>query len=99
MSESLEKEAGADSVKVSRQNELWVCGQWYESKDEPGRSWEFQGVFDAEHKAIAACHTDDFFIFPVQLNEALPIETMPDTGRSYFPRLETKEQAFARRKQ
>lgn len=77
-------------------NEFWICGQRYESKDQPDRCWEFQGVFDAEHKAIQACVTDDFFIFPATLNEALPVESMPEDGRSYYPRLETKQQAAKR---
>jgi hypothetical protein len=74
---------------------LWICGQHFESKDQPNRCWEFQGVFDDEDKAIAACSENSFFIFPAELNEPLPTETLQPAG-AYYPRLETKEQARAR---
>lgn len=60
---------------------LWICGQ---IKCEEHKEWEFQGVFDAEEKAAAACRDAMYFILPVTLNESLPHETTPIEG-GYYP--------------
>lgn len=68
-------------------DKLWICGQItkYEERDGVVSSeWEFAGVFDTEEKAIAACHTDWFFIGPTNLNGEWPIETTEWTG-AYYP--------------
>lgn len=44
--------------------ELWVVGQ---NKGDKQFEWGFDGVYDSEEKAIAACIEDDFFIAPTTL--------------------------------
>lgn len=74
---------------------VWICGQRFESTDQPDRCWEFQGAFGTEEMASKACVNDNFFIFPATLGEGLPVESsMPRDG--YYPTLETKEQGLAR---
>jgi hypothetical protein len=46
--------------------------------------WEFQGVFDSEELALAACRAASYFIAPATLNESLPDETEAWPG-SYYP--------------
>jgi hypothetical protein len=49
---------------------LWICGQ-----ANVGNEWEWQGVFDSEDKAVAACRDKTYFIAEVELNEAQPHES------------------------
>lgn len=72
--------------------ELWIVGQWKEETTNERTIWEFQGVFDSEELAIAACRTDDYFIAPATLNKPLPHEFVNWVG-SYYPRLQSKEDA------
>ena len=53
---------------------FWLCGQ-YKSESDAGVVWEFQGIFDAKQKAIAACKSVEYFIAPVSLNTQTPKET------------------------
>jgi hypothetical protein len=71
--------------------EFWICGQW-KGDDKP---WEFQGVFETEAQAIAACVADNYFIFPATLNKEWPQQTVWSAG-GYYPHLETKEQGAER---
>jgi hypothetical protein len=64
---------------------VWICEQWKGK----GNPTEFQGVFDTEYKAVAACVSDDYFIFPAEMNVEIAKETLPPIG--YYPQLETKE--------
>lgn len=64
---------------------LWIVGKDLGKED----AWEFQGVFDTEAAAILACRTDDYFIGPAQLNEALPDNSELWDG-AYYPRLEPR---------
>lgn len=66
---------------------LWIVGQWKECTCDG--SWEFQGVFDSEEKAINACATDNYWIAPVELNKEWPIESVQIEG-AYYPRLEAQ---------
>lgn len=62
---------------------LWIVG-----KADPvivGK-WEFQGVFDTERDAVAACHTDNYFVAPARLNVELPDESTEWEGL-YWPRV------------
>jgi hypothetical protein len=58
---------------------LYVVGQCREN------TWEFQGVFDTEEAAIAACRTGKYFVGPIALNEALPDERANGWPGQFFP--------------
>ena len=47
--------------------------------------WEFQGVFDSELKAVAACQTASYFVAPAILNEVIRDASEHWPG-AYFPR-------------
>jgi hypothetical protein len=49
--------------------ELWIVGRW---KRVVGKPWSFEGVYDSEDAAIAACKTWLYFIAPAALNTELP---------------------------
>lgn len=51
--------------------DLCIVGRWI------GPSWEFQGVFDSESKALAACRDETYFVGYARLNVALPHESSP----------------------
>lgn len=55
---------------------LWIAGKRTSDPD----GWEFQGIFDSEALAVAACLTRDYFIGPAELNLALP-----DERAEYWP--------------
>lgn len=58
--------------------ELWIVGKW------TGAGWEFQGVFDSEAKAVAACAGQPhYFVGPVTLNDTLPDEPVNWPGVFY----------------
>ena len=61
---------------------LWVVGR---NNDDSGKDWDFQGVFDTEDKAVAACISPMHFVGPVELNQTIPEESSewPD---SYYPK-------------
>ena len=65
---------------------LWLVGQ-VRSHDGAGKTvcWEFQGLFDTEEKAVAACRSPWYWIVPVVLNEERPDETTPGWEGSYYP--------------
>ena len=60
---------------------VWICGKWVEE----GSPWEFQGVFDSEENALAACATDDYFIGPAIINERLPDGEYDPWPGLYYP--------------
>lgn len=72
---------------------LWVVfqftGGYYDVRKEEWASGmgtqEFQGVFDSEEKAIAACRDSNYSIAPVTLNELLPHELVSIDG-AYYPK-------------
>lgn len=56
--------------------QLWIVQQ---AKTDDGGAhyvFEFQGIFDSKDKAVAACRTDQYVMFPATLNESLPHETL-----------------------
>lgn len=63
--------------------QLWICGKAYEY----GQRWEFQGVFDTEEKAKAACLDSCYFSGPATLNKTLPDEPSKWEG-AYWPNCE-----------
>jgi len=70
-------------------NKLWIVGQ-IKVVDGVGW-WEFQGVFDDESKAAAACRDETYFIGPATLNEERPHETTPQGWvGAYYPKAEQK---------
>jgi hypothetical protein len=48
---------------------LYLVGQWVDN--EP---WGFQGIFSTKEKAIEACRSEEYFIYPVELDVNLPDE-------------------------
>ena len=56
---------------------LWVVGKT------GGASWEFQGVFSTEERAVAACR-DEMFVGPAELDRQLPHDTWGWDG-AYYP--------------
>ena len=65
---------------------VWIVGK---ALDPATSSWEFQGVYDTERKAIAACTEDAFFIGPANLNCTLPTREVEWVG-AWYPRLQDK---------
>jgi hypothetical protein len=66
---------------------LWLVGQDLGKPETPESErvpWDFQGIFDSEEKAVAACIDRSYFVMPVVLNEGLPRESIPAPG-AYFP--------------
>lgn len=59
-------------------------------QEESGFTWECGGVFDAEEKAVTACHDYNYFVAPLVLNEIAPRETVDFPG-SYYPKAKAKE--------
>lgn len=67
---------------------LYIVGRW--KGGTPGQmSWDFQGIFDAEEHAEAACRDCTYSYWPVTLNQALPDETVPmEPGWPKWPKSE-----------
>lgn len=62
--------------------QLYIVGK---NKDKTSDSWEFQGVFSTEKKALEACKNHNlYFIGPAILNETLPEYTV-DWVDAYYP--------------
>lgn len=57
---------------------LWIVGK---IKIYP--TWEFQGVFDSEDKAAAACKGQNWFFAPAELNKELSEESIFWPGLKY----------------
>ena len=63
---------------------LWIVGQTREYGPPPrGSRWDFQGVFDSERKALAACKNPAYWIAPVELNQELPEEPVELPGACF----------------
>lgn len=57
-------------------NRLYIVGR--DKGGVPGQmSWDFQGVFDSEEGAAAACRDYTYSYWPADLNVSLPDETVP----------------------
>ena len=64
---------------------LWIVGK---ELDHTVSAWEFQGVFDTESDARAACRTERYFIGPALANRAVPDRRAKWAG-SYYPKAVT----------
>jgi hypothetical protein len=58
---------------------VWVVGQYRKP------SWDFQGVFSSEDKAVAVCRTDMYFVAPIELDADLPHELQGEWPGAYYP--------------
>ena len=71
-------------------NTYWIVGQIMldnaQGPEDFQRAWGFQGVFDSEEKAVAACKTELYFIAPAIMNEELP-ESHEEWSGAYYPKL------------
>lgn len=45
---------------------IWIVGKV------TGPSWEFQGTFSSEERAIGACAGPEYFVAPAELDQELP---------------------------
>lgn len=73
---------------------LWIVGK--ANVDAPGE-WEFQGVFDSEKKAVAACATQrdgtvDMFVGPAKLNVSVTRRKRSWPG-AYYPATPSKRRS------
>ena len=64
-------------------NELWIVGQ-HKHTTNSGLVWEFQGVFDSEEKAIAACRNERYWVAEVELNKEICDEPQKFKN-AYYP--------------
>jgi len=71
---------------------LWICGQRRGRWSPKGSVWDFQGVFSSKAKAVAACRSDRYFIYPTVLDQEQPDERVLPKNASY-PRLEKEKKA------
>lgn len=55
---------------------LWIVGKSLGLLN----TWEFQGVFESEALAVAACRDRNYFIAPAVLNRTLPDESIAWDG-------------------
>lgn len=65
---------------------VWIIGKMI---DDTLSQWEFQGVFDTEELAIAACVEDRFFVGPAEINTPFPVEPVKWVG-AWYPRVQTR---------
>ena len=78
-------------IEYRNPQELWVVGKMV---DDTQNSWEFGGVFTTKQKAIAACHTDQYFIAPAELDVVWPDERIDPWPGAYYPHLETSDHVY-----
>ena len=72
----------ADRKSQNDAGHLWIVGK---ELDYTKSAWEFQGVFDAESDAIAACKTERYFIGPALVNKAVP-DRRAEWNGAYYPK-------------
>jgi hypothetical protein len=62
---------------------VWVVMQYREG------NFDFQGVFNSEKLAVAACRTELYVVIPATINEEHPHEELPQDDpfveRQYYP--------------
>ena len=67
---------------MSKEIKVWFVGKCIDSKTS---SWEFQGVFKTEEKAVlACCNHKHWFIAPAIIDEVLPEKSIEMSG-AYYP--------------
>lgn len=68
---------------------VWIFGRVNdepkEGEPEFSRNWELMGVFTTEEKTVEATTQHNDLIWPLELDERLPDETIEPPG-AYFPR-------------
>ena len=69
---------------------LWIVGRIFDGKNDSGKEWSFQGVFDSEKQAIVQCLDYRYFIGPAIINETIPTEDEIWPG-SYYPKKDKRE--------
>lgn len=63
---------------------LWIVGQAIRGAIASSvGAWIFQGVFDTEDKAVAACKGELWFVAPAELNQELPADPIEWPGLRY----------------
>ena len=82
---------GSVSVENRRNEMLWIVGKALGDPD----CWEFQGVFDSEEQAVAACVLEEMFVGPAKLNTPLPLDKEGWPG-AYYPAF--RQVAFGKHK-
>ena len=58
---------------------VWIVGQYR------APSWDFQGVFSTEEKAVAACRDANYFVAPAELDAEVPHQLEPAWPGAYYP--------------
>lgn len=75
--------------------QVWVAGHAIMEFTQSGTeyiAWDILGVFLTEERALAACHNEDCFVGPLNMDEALPSDIGEWPG-CYYPYAEEKENA------
>lgn len=72
---------GADEDFRFKRKTLWIVGQ--EKASAEAWDWEFQGVFESDALAVAACQGPNWFVGPAILNEEIGSETLVWPGIVY----------------
>jgi len=70
--------------------EVFVVGQTLAPYD--GTVWELVGVFRTEERAVAACLASDYFVMPVRLDDAAPVESVVNYA-TWYPHTEERPTA------
>lgn len=73
---------------------VYLVVQWRPGAT-PETMLEMQGVFSTQEAAIAACKTDQYCIFPMELDKALPDEPMGINPECWFPLAQKETTMFA----
>jgi len=68
------KPAKKSRAKKTQAKEMWLCGRVIGDFKGDVLPWAFHGIFSTEKKAEKECIDDTFFIFPVTLDEQLPLK-------------------------
>jgi len=69
---------------------LWIVGKYTGISNEDKITWEFQGIFETEEKAVMSCKNENYFVMgEFELNVLLPDET-EEADISYYPKLEDR---------
>jgi hypothetical protein len=65
--ERMEREAAALQAQLDSHASLWLVGRHVR-----GNHWDVQGIFSTREKAVSACKSARYFIFPLALDQELP---------------------------
>lgn len=62
---------------------IWLVNQFKGESTEGFRQFELQGAFSSKELAITACHSDQFCVSRLTIDEELPIETIENLNQWY----------------